>query len=76
MTINRRRSLSMKKITILTLLVAMLIITGTVAATPGHGNFRAHLNGGAEVPPVATVSQGQAIFNVDRGMSPTPCQPV
>jgi hypothetical protein len=54
----------MKKITILTLLVAMLIITGTVAATPGHGNFRAHLNGGAEVPPVATVSQGQAIFNV------------
>lgn len=54
----------MKKVTMFFLLVAMLIITSTVAANPQNKNFRAHLSGGNEVPPVATLSQGQAIFQV------------
>jgi len=31
----------------------------------GRGNFRTHLSGGEEVPPVATRAQGQAIFHLN-----------
>lgn len=54
----------MKKVTILALLVVMLILTGTAAANPGQRNFVAHLSGAGEVPPVDTLSQGQAIFQL------------
>lgn len=54
----------MKKITLFVLLAALLLITGNVAANPGQTNFRAHLSGGEEAPPVATQAQGQAIFKL------------
>lgn len=54
----------MRKITLLVLLAVLLLITGSVAANPGQTNFRAHLSGGEEVPPVSTQAQGQAIFKL------------
>lgn len=53
----------MRKFVLFVLLFILLIITGTVAANSGQ-NFNAHLSGGEEVPPVATLSQGQAIFKL------------
>jgi hypothetical protein len=41
-----------------------LLLTGTVAAQPR--NYRAHLSGGEEVPPVAVRSQGQAVFQLNK----------
>lgn len=40
--------------------------TGTVAARGHQRNFRTHLVGGNEVPPVETDAQGQAVFQFDR----------
>lgn len=43
--------------------------TGVAAARGGNGddrNFRAHLSGDEEVPPVDTDAQGQATFQLDR----------
>lgn len=54
----------MKKITLLALLLAMLIITSTVAANSGQDNFVANLSGESEVPAVPTVSRGQATFTL------------
>jgi hypothetical protein len=54
----------MKKTAVLALLVVMLIIAGTVAANPEHGNFQAHLSGASEVPAVLTLARGQALFQV------------
>lgn len=53
----------MKKPILLTILVLLLVITGTVAAN-SEDNFNAHLTGDAEVPPVDTLAQGQALFKV------------
>lgn len=39
---------------------------GTVAARGHQRNFRTHLVGGNEVPPVETDAQGQAVFQFDR----------
>lgn len=54
----------MKKITLLALLLAMLIITSTVAANSGQDHFVANLSGESEVPAVTTVSRGQATFTL------------
>lgn len=40
--------------------------TGTAAARGHVRNFRAHLTGDSEVPPVETRAQGQATFKLDR----------
>lgn len=54
----------MKKISLLTLSLLTVLLVGisTVAAQPS--NFRAHLSGAEEVPPVDTKAQGQAIFQL------------
>ena len=45
--------------------VGMLVLLLTMAAGQADSRgFNAHLSGGAEVPPVATQAQGQAIFRV------------
>ena len=46
-----------------TLLIIMLVAVGTAAAQPN--NFRAHLSGGEEVPPVTTTATGQAVFQLN-----------
>ncbi len=48
---------------ILALLLALLATVGTAAAADNR-NFVAHLSGDEEVPPVATLAQGQAIFHL------------
>lgn len=55
---NRRR------IFLLLLVLALSLSITAVAAANGPHNFRAHLNGGGEVPPVDTSAQGQAIFQL------------
>lgn len=50
--------------------IAIVIVVGltfTGGAAAGGGNFRAHCQGGNEVPPVATQGQCQAIFNLTDG---------
>jgi hypothetical protein len=47
----------------LALLIALLATVGTAAAD-NNRNFVAHLSGDEEVPPVATLAQGQAIFHL------------
>jgi hypothetical protein len=54
----------MKKISLITLMVVLLIFTGTAAAKLESKNFRAHLSGDNEVPAVDTLAQGQAIFKL------------
>jgi hypothetical protein len=54
----------MKKAMILLLLLLTFTATASVAADPGPKNFRAHLAGAFEVPPVITQATGQAIFKV------------
>ncbi len=53
----------------LVLVLAMSLATAGVAGAAAR-NFRAHLSGDNEVPPagvvVATLAQGQAIFNLDK----------
>jgi hypothetical protein len=46
------------------LLIALLATVGTASAA--NSNFVAHLAGGAEVPPVETLAQGQAIFQLSK----------
>ena len=45
--------------------VLTLALVGTAAASSGR-NFRAHLAGRNEVPPVNTNAQGQAIYNLSK----------
>ena len=49
-------------------LCALLLQPVSVASDPERGvlNFRAHLSGGEEVPPVDTRAQGQAVFQLSR----------
>jgi hypothetical protein len=47
------------------LLIALLATVGTAAAH-NNRNFVAHLSGDEEVPPVATLAQGQAIFHLSK----------
>jgi hypothetical protein len=55
----------MKKLTVLLLLLVLFVLTATVSANPGQKKlFTAHLAGAFEVPAVATVSTGQAIFHL------------
>lgn len=46
------------------LLIALLATVGTASAA--NRNFVAHLSGRAEVPPVETLAQGQAIFHLSK----------
>ena len=46
-----------------TLLIILLVAVGTAAAQPN--NFRAHLSGGEENPPVTTNATGQAVFQLN-----------
>lgn len=41
------------------------VVLRIASARPGSMNFRAHLSGDEEVPPVDTNAQGQALFNAD-----------
>lgn len=50
--------------TLIPAILLFLLLTGTVAAQPR--NYRAHLSGGEEVPPVAVRSQGQAVFQLNK----------
>jgi hypothetical protein len=50
------------QLTIVFALVALLVIVGAVAAQPT--NYRTHLTGDEENPPVNTQAQGQAIFQL------------
>lgn len=56
---------------ILLLIVTVSLSITAIAAASGHGqrNFRAHLNGGAEVPSVDTNAQGQAIVQLSKDES-------
>ena len=57
----------MKKSFILLLLAILLLAAvGSAAADPGQRNFRAHLNGAAELHDVDTQAQGQAIFQLSK----------
>jgi hypothetical protein len=59
-----------QRIFLLLLVLALSMTISAVAAANGPRNFRAHLSGGAEVPPVGTNAQGQAIFQLsDDGTS-------
>lgn len=51
------------QLTIAFVLVALLVTVGAAAAHPT--NFRAHLSGGGEVPPVDTNAQGQVKFQLN-----------
>ncbi|MGQ0604006.1 MAG: CHRD domain-containing protein [Anaerolineales bacterium] len=50
---------------ILALLIVLVTSVGSVAAGDNR-NFVAHLSGEEEVPPVATLAQGQAIFHLSK----------
>jgi hypothetical protein len=51
------------RLIIVFLLIALFVTVGVVAAQPS--NFRAHLVGGEENPPVDTTATGQAVFQLD-----------
>src|SRR3972149_8705353 len=46
------------------MVIALLATAGVAAAQSDQRNFRAHLSGDNEVPPVDTLAQGQAIFKL------------
>jgi hypothetical protein len=46
------------------ILISLFMVAGTAVA--GNRNFRAHLSGDEEVPPVDTQGQGQVIFQLNR----------
>ncbi len=48
------------------LLVVLLVATALVVQAGNNRNFRAHLNGGNEVPANDSQAQGQAIFNFSK----------
>lgn len=59
----------MKKRFLLLAVALVVILTALMAVTPvtaDSRNFRAHLSGSEEVPPVATHAQGQAVFQLSR----------
>ena len=47
-------------------IAALLVIAATSVFAAPPQNFRAHLAGGNEVPPVDTLAQGQAIFQLSK----------
>ena len=49
----------------LVLLSSLCVVSVALAAPPLAQNFVAHLDGGQEVPPVATPATGEAIFQLD-----------
>lgn len=51
------------RLLIVFLLIALFVTVGVVAAQPS--NFRAHLVGAEENPPVDTTATGQAVFQFD-----------
>jgi CHRD domain len=53
-----------KSATVATVAFALILVAGALAAE--NPNFRAHLSGDEEVPPVATRAQGQAIFHLSK----------
>jgi hypothetical protein len=55
------------RLLIMFLLIALFIAVGAVAAQPS--NFRAHLVGSEENPPVDTTATGQVVFRLDAGGS-------
>lgn len=60
-----------RSIFLLLILALTLFAVASVAAQGNSNNFRAHLHGGEEVPPVDTNAQGQVIvkFNSDGSLS-------
>ena len=48
------------------LMVALLALAASSAYAAPPRNFRAHLMGGNEVPPVETLAQGQAVFQLSK----------
>ena len=58
----------MRKSRILVLFLAFLLVLATagLAAASSQRNFRAHLSGDQEVPPVETLAQGQALFQLNQ----------
>lgn len=55
----------MRVVNIVCVVVSALLVSG-LSAQADQGNFRAHLSGNQEVPPVETKAQGQAEFKVSR----------
>ena len=45
--------------------IGIAVIALSITASADQKNFRAHLAGGSEVPPVATKATGQALFNLN-----------
>lgn len=56
----------MNKTRTIALLVLVVLLATTGVAWAAAGNYRAHLAGGFEVPPVDSRAQGQAIFQLNR----------
>jgi hypothetical protein len=55
------------KVRNITLFVLLLLLAlGGTAMAGSNRNFVAHLSGGEEVPPVETLAQGQAIFQLSK----------
>ncbi len=48
------------------LMVVLLTFAASAAYAASPGNFRAHLSGGQEVPPVETNATGQAVFQLSK----------
>lgn len=48
------------------MMVALLAFAASSAYAAPPRNFRAHLAGGNEVPPVETLTQGQAVFQLSK----------
>lgn len=60
--------MSAKRILILTMMVALLVLGASTAFANENRNFRANLSGAEEVadPPVETLARGQAIFQLSK----------
>ncbi len=54
----------MRKINWMLLLILLVAAVGSAAAVTQPRNFRTHLTGAEEVPPVETLAQGQAVFQL------------
>lgn len=56
----------MRRFSMLTIALLGVLLISAGAVSAGPENFRAHLSGGEEVPPVDTNAQGQAIFQLSK----------